>query len=167
MKFAITFATAFILALFLSACSVLPYENDYSCRLKDNYGKCMSIQESYQGAKDNAANLELVPGKRVELQQHARTKNGDVANQISSEHMYIEALYREMAALIREPETPITRAPKELRTLILSYTGDKDSKTLYMPRYIYSIVEDANFVIQHYFNTPERDTRILQPKRAN
>ena len=34
----------------LSGCSMLPYENDYSCRFKDNYGKCISVDKAYKEA---------------------------------------------------------------------------------------------------------------------
>lgn len=159
----------FCLVLLVSACSILPYENDYSCRLEDNYGKCMSIKESYEGGKANNPDLQLVPGKRVDLNKTRRKKNGDIsahATQPSSEQMYIDELYREMSLLIREPETPIIKAPKEMRTLILSYAGPKNKKTLYMPRYVYSIVEDAEFVIKQYFKTPERDAQLIEPKRV-
>lgn len=29
-------------ALALSGCSVLPYDNDFACKLKDSYGKCIN-----------------------------------------------------------------------------------------------------------------------------
>lgn len=165
MKLTITL----IFILFLAGCSVLPYENDYSCRLEDNYGKCMSIQESYDGGKAGDQNLRLIPGERVDLNKKSKKKKGDkhiFVPQPSSEQMYVDELYREMALLIREPETPIIKAPKEMRTLILSYSGQKNKKTLYMPRYVYTIVEDAEFVIKQYFKTPERDAHIIEPKRA-
>jgi conjugal transfer pilus assembly protein TraV len=152
-----------------SACSVLPYENDYSCRLEDNYGKCMSIQDSYDGGKGNDADLKLVPGERVDLNRKHKKKKGakyGYVPQLTSEEMYINELYREMSLLIREPETPIIKAPKEMRTLILSYSGQKNKKTLYMPRYVYTIIEDAEFVIKQYFKTPERDAHIIEPKRV-
>lgn len=165
MKLTITL----VLISFLAACSVLPYENDYSCRLEDNYGKCMSIQESYDGSKANDPDLRLVPGERVDLHNKKNRKKGDkyaYVPQQTSEQMYVDELYREMALLIRDPETPIIKAPKEMRTLILSYSGQKNKKTLYMPRYVYTIVEDAEFVIKQYFKTPERDAHIIEPKRA-
>lgn len=158
-----------LLITMISGCSILPYENDYSCRLEDNYGKCMSIQESYDGGNSSNNDLRLIPGERVDMDKKKRKrKKGDkytYTPQMTSEQMYIDALYKEMSLLIREPETPIIKAPKEMRTLILSYSGSKNKKTLYMPRYVYTIVEDAEFVIKQYFKTPERDAHIIEPKR--
>jgi conjugal transfer pilus assembly protein TraV len=156
-----------LLGTLISACSVLPYENDVSCRLEDNYGECMSIQQSYDG---NAGHdRRLVPGKRVNI------NGGDSSAAISSSgrheqgpaDMYVNELYREMAMLIREPVTPMVKAPKQMRTLILTYTNAPNRKTLYMPRYVYSIVEDAQFVIDQYFGTPERDAVMFEPRGSN
>ena len=127
----------------------------------------MSIQESYDGVNNTDSHLRLIPGERVDMDKK-KHKKGDkyiYPQQMTSEQMYIDALYKEMSLLIREPETPIIKAPKEMRTLILSYSNSKNKKILYMPRYVYTIVEDAEFVIKQYFKTPEREAHIIEPKR--
>jgi len=169
--------TLLLMITAISGCGILPYENNYSCRLKDNFGKCMSIQESYDGKYDSNDERQLVPGKRVNMNnskwkkrkksvsnKNARANKETIASEMTSEQMYIDSLYKEMTHLIREPETPIIKAPKEMRTLILSYVGDGNKNTLYMPRYVYTIVDQAQFVIRQYFKTPERDALMVSPK---
>jgi conjugal transfer pilus assembly protein TraV len=156
------------LLIFISGCSVLPYENKVSCRLDDNFGKCMSIQQAYDGSKNDEGDLSLKPGERVDTKQRKRRKSKMVSHnekQLTSEEIYVDELYQELSLLIREPETPIIRAPKEMRTLILTYSGTNDRKTLYMPRYVYTIVEDAEFIVRQYFKTPERNATIIEPRR--
>ena len=49
--------------------------------------------------------------------------------------------------------------------ILFVLTNSKNKKILYMPRYVYTIVEDAEFVIKQYFKTPEREAHIIEPKR--
>lgn len=147
--------------LAFSGCSILPYENDYSCRITDNYGKCMSIKQSYDGA----AAPDLIPGEnhRLATKENASSKK-DKAIIGSSRDIYLDGYYNEMAQLIHAPETPLVKPPKTLRTLILSYSGSVQKKTLFMPRFVYSIVDEPEFVLTQFYKTPEQDAGIFIPR---
>jgi len=61
---------------------------------------------------------------------------------------YKNSVYRELSGLINKPkETPMVRQPTQVRTLILSYTTQKDYKPLYMPRYVYYMLDDYMWVM--------------------
>jgi conjugal transfer pilus assembly protein TraV len=152
-----------LITLTCGCAGVLPYEDDVSCRLSDNYGMCMSIQDTYNGGKAHRKDLQLKPGKTVNPEQSGEPVQ-DSNGALSSRDLYIDNYYREISSLIREPETPLIRQPKQMRTLILSYSDASNQRTLYMPRYIYSIVEDPKYILHDYFRVPERDALILSPK---
>lgn len=156
---------SFLMVFALTACSVLPYENKVSCRLGDNYGKCMSIQQAYEGNHKANKSANLVPGKRVKPPKGGNPPEPQASEQqdTSARDLYVQSLYKELSALIQKPITPVIKAPKEIRTLVLTYAGPNDRKTLFMPRYIYTIVEDAEFVVDQYFSIPERDAQIFGP----
>jgi len=58
---------------------------------------------------------------------------------------YTEALYNEIKGLLKEPNTPIVRPPKIMRVLVLAYP--EGNRKLYMPRYVYTIVDDPRWVV--------------------
>ena len=39
-----------IVTLMVSGCSLVPYENEFSCQLEDNYGKCINVESAYEEA---------------------------------------------------------------------------------------------------------------------
>jgi conjugal transfer pilus assembly protein TraV len=63
---------------------------------------------------------------------------------------YQEALYKELAGLLKEPLTPIVAPPKVMRVLLLPYKGD--SNELYMLRYIYFFVEEPKWILGDYLS---------------
>ena len=79
---------------------------------------------------------------------------------LSGREVYKENEYRELAALIEEPTTPIVRPPKVLRTLVVSYPS---GQTLYMPRYIVYFADEARFVVGDYLNDTKPETATVFP----
>jgi conjugal transfer pilus assembly protein TraV len=149
--------------LFLGGCSVLPYEDEYACRISDNYGKCMSIKQSYNGASAP----DLAPGENHRLTtKQAKAGKKDSTISMSSRDAYLDRYYEEVAGLIHAPETPVVKPSKTIRTLILSYSGSAQKRTLYMPRFVYSIVEESEFVLTQFYKTPEQDADIFVPGRS-
>nr|WP_247752897.1 hypothetical protein [Citrobacter freundii] len=43
-----------ISAFVLTGCSILPYHNDFACKLEDGYGKCISSDDAYTEATTGA-----------------------------------------------------------------------------------------------------------------
>ncbi|RMG00391.1 MAG: hypothetical protein D6726_11305 [Nitrospirae bacterium] len=50
-----------------------------------------------------------------------------------------------MKGLLAEPKTPIVKPPKIMRILVLAYP--EGESRLYMPRYIYTIVDSPKWVV--------------------
>ena len=132
--------------LALSGCSLLPYQNEFSCRKTDDFGKCISVDEAYKEAvTGESEHPTLQPkkskwrffGKRDEQAPEAPERASDLAYS-----QYRSQVYREMATLIEAPRTPMLKPAKTIRTLILNYSPDSQNKVFYMPRYVYSIIDD-------------------------
>lgn len=144
-------------ALALSGCSVLPYDNDFACKLKDSYGKCINSFDAYEEAvtgvdKGRAIGEEgVVEGKKEgAAASNAAASTAAVSSNVSEYENYRARVYKQLAAMIDEPETPMVKPPKTVRTLILSYSPSTDRRVAYMPRYVYSMLEDSSFVMTDY-----------------
>ena len=163
------------LAALLSGCGALvPYDSKFMCEKNQDFGKCMSMSEAYQEAlagpvpKDSEGHPDAwtyKDGKKVRTKQKGK-RNHDEAQMhqvsLSGRDLYKENEYREMASLIEAPTTPIVRSPKVLRTLVVSYpTGN----TLYMPRYIVYIAEEARFVVGDYLNESKPQVATVFPNK--
>ncbi len=70
---------------------------------------------------------------------------------------YQDAVYDQLAAIIEEPVTPMVAPAKTVRTLILPYADPKGEGRLYMPRFIYSLLEQPRFVLGDYLSGPAND----------
>ncbi|BCK65878.1 hypothetical protein KAM448_36870 [Aeromonas caviae] len=143
--------------LLLGGCSVLPYDNDFACKLKDNYGKCIDSFDAYEEAvtgtdKGRAIGDEgVVEGKAGEASANSTGASVAVVSSNASEYEnYRARVYKQLSAMIDEPETPMVKPAKTVRTLILSYSPSTDRRVAYMPRYVYSMLEDSSFVMTDY-----------------
>ena len=140
-----------------------PYDSDFSCPATYE-GRCVSIQEAYETSLDPNF-TEPVPNdylyeynQKMEIKKSSKTEKPsestgvlrledkpEVAASVGSDTSYTEALYNEIKGLLKEPNTPIVRPPKIMRILVLAYP-DGNNK-LYMPRYVYTIVDDPRWVV--------------------
>jgi conjugal transfer pilus assembly protein TraV len=135
------------LTIFLIGCASVfnPYESDFQCPETDK-GKCVSVQDAYGESMQKNLSKE----NKDEL-KNEKTKKGDVsASQGKKNNDYQEALYRELAGLLKEPITPVVAPPKVMRVLLLPYKGD--SNELYMLRYIYFFVEEPKWILGDYLS---------------
>jgi conjugal transfer pilus assembly protein TraV len=153
----------------LASCKALvPYDSKFACEGTQDYGRCMDVQTAYEDALGTADEVQRrdKSGKRAPkwdyrggspkgavasptLQRKRASAKGTQVAFVprSTEELYRQSQYRELAGLIEEPVTPIVQPPKVLRTLIVSYSaGD----SLYMPRFVYYLADDAKFVLGDY-----------------
>jgi len=65
-----------------------------------------------------------------------------------------DSVYRELQGLLDAPVTPMLREGRSVRTLILPYADRERPDRLYMPRYIYSMVETPRWVLADYLVNP-------------
>lgn len=119
----------------LPACSPLeravnPYEETFQCRASDETGKCIDTPSAYQEARY----------PRVEPGQQAGTSQ-------------VDQRYQLLAGLLEEPKRPILQPPKIMRVLLLPYEGEESE--LFMTRYVYLRVEEADWILTDINETPE------------
>ncbi|MCR4287982.1 MAG: TraV family lipoprotein, partial [Deltaproteobacteria bacterium] len=61
--------------------------------------------------------------------------------------VYRDNLQKELSGLLEAPVTPVIIPPKVMRVLIFPYP---DKTLLFMPRYIYMMIDEPEWVIGNY-----------------
>ena len=146
----------------LSGCaSFLPYEDDFACK-NDDHGKCIHPEAAYREAV--AATSPDVGSGEVEVSTKRRVKAGqknrqgpDLVLASGGYEGYQDAIYDQLSVMIDEPVTPMVAPAKTVRTLILPYADENAQGRLYMPRYVFSLLEGPKFVLGDYLMNGERD----------
>ena len=143
-----------------------PYSEKFSCKNAD-HGQCVHPEKAYEDAvagrtprSDPAVTRDrkLLRGSDAAAEggqpgaaraMGARSKIG--AGAYSD---YRDSVYRELQGLIDQPETPMLKPAQAVRTLILPYADRQRRDRLYMPRYVYSILERPSWVVGGYLVAP-------------
>ena len=117
-----------------------PYDDTFQCPETDK-GKCMSIPEAYDIS---------LSGKEPDRVSLVKTNNLSAAKaDRPSGHVvkydYFDKKYKEMTALIADPDTPLVAPPDVKRILILSYTGKEN--TLFGYRFVYFFATEPEWII--------------------
>lgn len=145
-----------ISAFILTGCSILPYHNDFACKLEDGYGQCISSDDAYTEATTGASMGHAITEDGVQndpKESAAKTAaSADAPNKPASAAYasYRDRVYEQTAKLIDAPQTPVVRQPTVVRTLILSYSPGLDEQTAYMPRYVFTMLNGPKFVLTDY-----------------
>ncbi len=138
--------------LFLSACQHLtPYEAEFSCP-ETFGGKCISTTGAYEESINGPKDLdENKPQKAAGQSTETEKVISDLLNTPDEtevfEVTYFNALIKKMTGILKEPKPPMIQPPQVIRVLILPYEG-KDTE-LYMPRYVYIIVDQPKWVLNN------------------
>lgn len=152
--------------LALTSCGLYPYQNKVACRLQDASGKCLSVSDAYDEAvtgeekyaylekRKHVTEKQLLDPKQSDASNRKQASNGGALSKrpVDSAVHYNTQRLDLISRLIDEPTTPMLTPPKTVRTLVISTTHGGDSNKLYMPRYIYSIVEPSRFVLDNYLD---------------
>lgn len=148
----------------LTGCGILPYHNEFACKLEDGYGKCISSDAAYDEAVTGADYGHEITedGVKNDPKGSAAKPAASLATPVkptnAAYETYRDRVYKQTAKLIEEPQTPVIRKPTVVRTLIMSYSPGLDSQIAYMPRYVYSMLEGPKFVLSQYqLNTSPQD----------
>lgn len=177
-----------VVMLLGSGCSLMPYEDKFACQLTDNLGKCISVSQAYDEA---VTGIESQPPmvKYSEQEQakpkRYRTRRGQredgpfdfparrkpesvpvqppVAGKTPAYDAYRTAVYERLTGLLEQPRTPMLAEPKTVRTMILPYASKLKKDRLWMPRYVYSIVEQPSFVLGNYLQEKEAFGPVISP----
>jgi conjugal transfer pilus assembly protein TraV len=133
-----------------------PYSEAFSCKNSD-HGQCIHPEHAYENAihgvssrSDPAVTRDkkLLKQHRLENSKHGKSGTPDVYGS------YRDSVYRELTGLIEGPKTPMLRPARAVRTLILPYADRNRPDRLYMPRFVYSVLETPSWVVGGYLVPP-------------
>ncbi|AZI37790.1 conjugal transfer protein TraV [Caenibius tardaugens NBRC 16725] len=154
----------------LTGCTTLgsmmsPYSEKYSCKNSD-HGQCIHPDKAYA---DAVAGRPSRSDPAVTNDRKLLRGGGDAANmdggaaRAGGKTMpggngafgtYRDSVYRELQGLIDQPVTPMLKPSQAVRTLILPYADRQRPDRLYMPRYVYSILDKPQWVVGGYLVEP-------------
>jgi len=176
-----SFALALVLGSLAGCKALVPYDSQFACAKSQDYGKCMDVQSAYEdavaaepgtvsrdkaGAKAPKLDYRRMPVASERSGAKGKTKIAPTGRVTpvaytpeNAMSRYRDAQFREISSLIENPVTPLVKPPKVLRTLIVSYSA---GNSLYMPRFVYYIAEDAKFILGDYLKGGQ-DDRTLFP----
>ncbi|WP_336963889.1 TraV family lipoprotein [Sphingobium aquiterrae] len=152
-------------ALFsLNGCATLgsvmsPYSEKFSCK-NDDHGQCIHPDKAYADAVAGVASKSdptVTRDKKLLRDRKSAEgsgKPGTGKGASGAFEGYRDSVYRELQGLIEQPVTPMLKPPRTVRTLILPYADRQRPDRLYMPRYVYSLVERPQWVVGDYLVTP-------------
>jgi len=160
--------TSVMLAMLtLSGCAAVgsvmsPYPEKFGCKNKD-HGVCISPDKAYQDAVAGRVSKSdpAVTNDKKLLRAHGADQ---AAASLKAPHGrtppppafagYRDSVYAELRGLLDQPATPMLKAPRTVRTLILPYADRQRPDRLYMPRYVWSILERPEWVVGDYLVDP-------------
>jgi len=164
-RVALTLFTAGSLAL-LSGCTTLgsalsPYSEKFSCKNND-HGQCIHPDRAYADAvagvtshSDPAVTNDRKLLRRAREQNKTAVGSRRRSDREAGPYLgYRDSVYRELQGLVDAPVTPMLRPGRTIRTLILPYADRERPDRLYMPRYVYSILERPQWVVGDYLVSP-------------
>ncbi|RQW46092.1 TraV family lipoprotein [Novosphingobium sp. LASN5T] len=140
-----------------------PYSEKFSCKNSD-HGQCVHPEKAYEDAvsgraprSDPAVTRDKKLLRSGDAGDAAAMKPGEPGHAQAATGAYgsyRDSLYRELQGLIDRPETPMLKPAQAVRTLILPYADRQRPDRLYMPRYVYSILERPSWVVGGYLVAP-------------
>lgn len=159
-------AAALLSLLGLSGCATVgsvmsPYPEKFGCKNSD-HGVCISPDKAYQDAVAGRVSRSdpAVTNDKKLLRAHgvdpvpAPAKQGHGKAPPPAFAGYRDSVYAELRGLLDQPATPMLKSPRTVRTLILPYADRQRPDRLYMPRYVYSILERPEWVVGDYLVDP-------------
>lgn len=156
---------------FISGCSVIPYEEEFGCRLKDNFGKCISMGDAYTEAKTGVEVYpKMKPASEQDNSDDSDLSVGETAqplhatNSNSNYNQYINGYYQELNKLVDNPITPMVKQAKTVRTLIIPYSSD-GGKTMWGERYAHTIVQEPSFIYGQYMIKKPQSLESIMDKQ--
>lgn len=149
----------------LPACTAIgsvmsPYPEKFSCKNSD-HGQCIHPERAYEDAVAGAVSRsdpkvtnerKLLKGSTAAVTPATSARrSGKLAQPYLG---YRDSVYRELQGLVEAPVTPMLRPGRTIRTLILPYADRERPDRLYMPRYVYSILDKPQWVVGDYLVSP-------------
>jgi len=128
-----------------------PYSEKFDCKNSD-HGQCIHPDRAYEDAVAGVASKSdpKVTNDRAMLrgQNQAKANSRPGGNASGSAYgSYRDSVYQELKGLIEAPVTPMLKPARTVRTLILPYADRQHPDRLYMPRYVYSVIDKPVWVV--------------------
>ena len=148
-----------VCAFMLSGCATMgsimsPYSEKFSCK-NDDHGQCIHPEKAYADAVAGVASKsDPAVTRDRKLLRDGKAARGSTGTTSGAFAGYRDSVYRELQGLIEQPVTPMLKPPRSVRTLILPYADRQRPDRLYMPRYVYSLVERPQWVVGDYLVVP-------------
>lgn len=151
--------------LLLPACTTVgslmsPYSEKFSCKNSD-HGQCIHPDKAYADAIADMPSRSdpAVTNDKAMLHNKANSPASSGAGKRRNSDAapfngYRDSVYRELQGLVEAPITPMLRPGRTVRTLILPYADRERPDRLYMPRYVYAILERPQWVVGDYLVNP-------------
>jgi len=140
-----------------------PYSEKFDCKNSD-HGQCIHPDRAYEDAVAGVASKSdpKVTNDRAMLRDQNRDRfrakgraGGNAASTVYGS--YRDSVYQELKGLIEAPVTPMLKPARTVRTLILPYADRQRPDRLYMPRYVYSVIDKPVWVVGGAFvGAPDR-----------
>lgn len=140
----------------LSGCATVgsmmsPYSEKFDCKNSD-HGQCIHPDRAYA---DAVAGVASKSDPKV-TNDHAILRGQDAGRAGTRSRTeaagtaygsYRDSVYQELKGLIEAPVTPMLKPARTVRTLILPYADRQRPDRLYMPRYVYSVIDKPVWVV--------------------
>lgn len=128
-----------------------PYSEKFSCK-NDDHGQCIHPERAYEDAVAGTPSKSdpRVTNDRAMLHgKHGMSRTGQGVQRAGADAWgsYRDSVYQELKGLIDAPTTPMLKPARTVRTLILPYADRQRPGRLYMPRYVYSVVDRPVWVV--------------------
>ncbi|RXR30756.1 TraV family lipoprotein [Sphingobium fluviale] len=138
-----------------------PYPEKFSCKNSD-HGQCIHPEKAYEDAvagRSPRSDPAVTRDKKLLRGSNATATDATTAAThgkagSNTYGTYRDSVYRELQGLIDQPVTPMLKPSQAVRTLILPYADRQRPDRLYMPRYVYSILERPSWVVGGYLVEP-------------
>lgn len=151
----------------LGACTTIgsllsPYPEKFSCKNPD-HGQCIHPDQAYADAvAERASHSDPAVTRDRQLLKSSERAAARKASEprrrgepsTTAFAGYRDSVYRELQGLIDAPVTPMLKAPRTVRTLVMPYADRQRPDRLYMPRYVYSILDAPGWVVGGYLVKP-------------
>ncbi|KEZ17959.1 Conjugal transfer protein TraV [Sphingobium yanoikuyae] len=134
-----------------------PYPEKFSCKNSD-HGQCVHPDKAYADAvagRASKSDPKVTNGSKTGGSAgHTDTQRTGRSYAANDYVGYRSSVYRELQGLVEAPVTPMLRPGRTVRTLILPYADRERPDRLYMPRYVYSILDKPQWVVGDYLVNP-------------
>jgi conjugal transfer pilus assembly protein TraV len=144
-----------------------PYPEKFSCKNPD-HGQCIHPEKAYEDAvagRTPRSEAQVTRDKKLLRGVDAAPMDGAQSAGSATPGArgkatpgayagYRDSVYRELQGLIDQPVTPMLKPSQAVRTLILPYADRQRPDRLYMPRYVYSLLERSSWVVGGYLVEP-------------